>query len=189
MRFLLLASVKLNKMGYIICFPGELKVLTVLLSNFRFSLMEYSVGLGGECVTSSPRDVIVVPKISCGVAIFIWDIVVKAGGACHVFSTSVIMSDTMSGGFVGKAIKELIRKLAVDETSKARLRAKIVGGADIAGLSIGRELAGTVQMTLSREGIRIIAQDVGGVATRSAKFNLNDGSVAISYITGGTKVI
>lgn len=83
---------------------------------------------------------------------------------------------------------ELI-KLKVD---RARLRAKIFGGADIIGSnpdSVGKNNIRFIKAFLQLEGIPIVSSDVGGTVARKIFFFPQSGKVMVKRITQHTNKI
>lgn len=87
--------------------------------------------------------------------------------------------------YADSGIKETLNLMAVKGASKTRIVAKITGGAkmfEVAGGSlgnIGQRNAESVKMVLKREGIRLVAEDVGGTVARTLSFDAATGVGAI----------
>lgn len=122
-----------------------------------------------------------IEKVASGLAIVIWDPVKRRCVATHFFARDESK--------VEEKLKELISLLGIDGPQMHFLRAKIVGGADVAGLQVGRKLAVMVVNILKKLGIPIGGYDIGGNVTRDVIFDPVTGKCVVQYLIGGAKEI
>lgn len=88
--------------------------------------------------------------------------------------------------YADTGIRETVREMERRGASKNRLVAKIAGGArmfDVGGGgslgNIGQRNIESVHMTLKREGIRLLKEDVGGTAARTLLFDVATGQCCV----------
>lgn len=84
--------------------------------------------------------------------------------------------------YVDKAIDEMLRDLENQGAKAGDLEAKIVGGANMfpaAGSDIGRENVLSARQKLKEEGIKLVAESVGGHMGRSVDFSAASGIVTV----------
>jgi chemotaxis protein CheD len=130
---------------------------------------------------------------SC-IAITLYDSVNKIGCICHPMLALPITPEksdingqrsNASLRFVENAIDAMISALAKLGSSKDRLEAKIIGGANMFKVfdkdpdSIGIHNSDSAKKKLEREGIKIVSEDTGGSVGRSVDFDLNTGFVEV----------
>ena len=80
--------------------------------------------------------------------------------------------------YADTGIRETLKQMTAHGANKARITAKIAGGAkmfEVAGNgalgNIGQRNIESVRMTLRREGIRLLAENVGGSVARTLSFD------------------
>lgn len=114
---------------------------------------------------------------SC-IGICLYDPNVKLAALIHIMlpiNMEAGRKNTMK--YADTGIRETIRQMETRGARKARLTAKIAGGAkmfEIAGGgnlgNIGQRNIESVRMNLRREGIRIVSENVGGTVARTLSF-------------------
>lgn len=118
---------------------------------------------------------------SC-IGICLYDPAIKLGALIHIMlplNMEAGRKNTMK--YADTGIRETIRQMEAKGASKARLVAKIAGGAkmfeDSAGSlgNIGQRNIESVHMALKREGIRLLKEDVGGSVARTLLFDVASG--------------
>ena len=118
---------------------------------------------------------------SC-IGICLHDPVLKLGALVHIMlplNMEAGRKNTMK--YADTGIRETLRQMEAKGASKARIVAKIAGGAkmfeDNGGSlgSIGQRNIESVHMTLKREGIRLLKEDVGGSVARTLLFDVASG--------------
>ncbi len=88
--------------------------------------------------------------------------------------------------YADTGIRETLREMERRGASKSRLTAKIAGGArmfDVGGGgslgNIGQRNIESVHMTLRREGIKLLKEDVGGTTARTLLFDAATGQCCV----------
>lgn len=119
---------------------------------------------------------------SC-VAVCLWDPVLRAGGVNHFvlpYRAGPRQSSTRLGNV---AMEKLIAEMLALGSRRRDLQAKMFGGArildlpDRGGKHLGERNVDLARELLEREGIPVVAQDVGGEGGRKLIFHTGDGRV------------
>lgn len=141
----------------------------------------YSLGLG-SCI---------------GVAIY--DTSVKIGGLIHILLPTFQGFENgnhVRTKFADSGISELVDALVKAGASRARMKAKMAGGASMfmtSGTSsvheVGKRNIQSSKDTLKRLGIELIAQDTGGNKGRTIYFDIETGQLTIKTVDKTLKVI
>ena len=118
---------------------------------------------------------------SC-IGICLHDPAIKLGALIHIMlplNMEAGRKNTMK--YADTGIKETLKQMEAMGASRARITAKIAGGAkmfeDNGGSlgSIGQRNIESVRMNLKKEGIRLLKEDVGGAVARTLLFDVNSG--------------
>lgn len=114
---------------------------------------------------------------SC-IGICLYDPGVKLGALIHIMlpiNMEAGRKNTMK--YADTGIRETLRQMEAHGARKARLVAKIAGGAKMFEVSgntglgnIGQRNIESVRMNLRREGIHIVSENVGGTVARTLSF-------------------
>lgn len=129
---------------------------------------------------------------SC-IAICLYNKTKKVGGLAHIMlGKSERGADVNPLRFADKATEAMLEKMQRFGCKQENIQAKIFGGASMfSGLSkelqVGEKNIAAVREKLRQEGIRIVAEDVGGNQGRSIWFDTSDGSVVVGKVWGPTK--
>lgn len=132
---------------------------------------------------------------SC-VGIAIYDSTTKIGGLAHIMLPDSTQSRTgeNTAKFADTAIPILIKEVVKLGAVHSRLVAKIAGGSQMFDFSsssdimrIGERNAEAVKTILKKEGLRLIAEDVGGNYGRTVELILATGVYKIKTIDKGSK--
>jgi chemotaxis protein CheD len=87
--------------------------------------------------------------------------------------------------YADTGIKETIRAMELRGAKRARLTAKIAGGAkmfDVGGSAlgnIGQRNIESVKLNLKKAGVRLIKEDVGGTLARTLLFDVANGNGSV----------
>jgi chemotaxis protein CheD len=118
---------------------------------------------------------------SC-VGICLYDSHIKLGALVHIMlplNMEAGRVNTMK--YADTGIRETLRAMEARGASRVRITAKIAGGAkmfDVGGGAlgnIGQRNIESVRLTLKKEGIRLLKEDVGGSAARTLLFDVATG--------------
>lgn len=120
---------------------------------------------------------------SC-IGICLHDPAIKLGAMVHIMlplNMEAGRKNTMK--YADTGIRETLRQMEAKGASRARITAKIAGGAKMFEVSgggalgnIGQRNIESVRMTLKREGIRLLKEDVGGTVARTLLFDVASGA-------------
>jgi chemotaxis protein CheD len=147
---------------------------------------EIIVGVGTYHVAKSPRRLVCIGLGSC-VAIALHEKVQEIGGLAHAMLPYYKEGKDRINAFkyVDTSIYLMVDDLLENGGRKGDLRAKIVGGSQMFSfmghetLDIGRRNVESAKDTLKEEGIRIVAEDVGGGSGRTIYFDSKTGVIEL----------
>ncbi len=145
----------------------------------------------GEYAVSEHANGVITTILGSCIATCIWDPVRKVGGMNHIL---VARSQTSLGvnDYAGiNAMELLINGLARLGADRARLNAKVFGGARmIDGLSdIGNSNANFILEYLTAEGIPCLGKSLGGSAARQIRFFPAEGRVMQRTVAAAPEVV
>lgn len=153
------------------------------------------VGMADYKVGRSPSNLISYGLGSC-IGISLYDPVKKVGGLLHIMlpdSTQARASDNPAK-FADTGIPLMINDVVALGATKARLVAKIAGGAQMFAFSnatdimrVGNRNAEVCKQVLRRNGIRVVAEDTGGNYGRTVSIDLATGVYKVKTIDRGEK--
>ena len=152
-----------------------------------------TVGISELNVTTSPNVLVTYALGSC-VGICLYDPVTKIGGLAHIMLPSSQNSTAQNNPykFADTATVELVKRMEQNGASRARIKAKIAGGAQMfAAISnssianIGARNTAAVKEILAKLAIPILAEDTGKNYGRTLYFNTQDGTMRIKSAIKG----
>ena len=118
---------------------------------------------------------------SC-IGICLHDPVLKIGALVHIMLPLNMEAGRKSPmKYADTGIRETLKQMEAKGAARSRITAKIAGGAkmfeDSSGSlgSIGQRNIESVRLTLRKEGIRLLKEDVGGSVARTLLFDVNSG--------------
>ena len=145
---------------------------------------------GGVVAASRPTEVTTILG-SC-VSVCLWDERLRHGGMNHFLLPTAPHGQPPSGRHGDAAIPMLLRELERLGSQRLNLRAKVFGGAHMAGLpplgaapTMGQRNAELARRLLEDAGIAIIAEDLGGNAGRKLRFRTDDGMALVKTLRAG----
>ena len=148
-------------------------------------------------VCKSP-DIITTLGLGSCIGIAVYDPVTKIGGLAHIMlpDSTQIRNNLNKAKFADTGIEELIKRVTASGASKARLKAKIAGGAkmfEVSGLSdvgnIGARNAEASKAKLRELGIPLIAEDTGLNYGRTVELHCETGEFYIKSVGKPLKII
>ncbi len=156
----------------------------------RFNARIINVSPGGQEIASTAGEVLSTVLGSC-VAACLRDSTTGLGGMNHFLlpgdapgSASLPGSEDMRFGVT--AMELLINALLKRGAVRSRLEAKVFGGATMlienGGASVGSRNASFVLAFLAREGIPVLAQDLGGSLPRRANYEPASGRAWVNHL-------
>ena len=122
---------------------------------------------------------------SC-IGICLYDPVVKLGGLVHIMlPLNMETGRTNTMKYADTGIRETVRQMESKGAQRARITAKIAGGAKMFEVSggnmgnIGQRNIESVHLNLKKEGIRLLKEDVGGTTARTLLFDVASGLACV----------
>lgn len=141
-----------------------------------------TVGIADMKMAKSSGVLITYALGSC-IGICLHDPGIKLGAMVHIMlplNMEEGRKNTMK--YADTGIRETLRQMEAKGASRARITAKIAGGAKMFEMSggnlgnIGQRNIESVHMNLKREGIRLLKEDVGGSVARTLLFDVASGA-------------
>jgi chemotaxis protein CheD len=122
---------------------------------------------------------------SC-IGICLYDPLVKLGAMIHIMLPLNMETGRKNAlKYADTGIRETLRQMEAKGASRARITAKIAGGARMFEVkggnlgNIGQRNIESVHMQLKKEGIRLLKEDVGGSVARTLLFDVSNGMACI----------
>ncbi|GAB6281111.1 MAG: chemotaxis protein CheD [Thermovirga sp.] len=162
-------------------------------------VQEYShnVGMGDTLITHVPGLLSSLGLGSC-LALVLYDVSAEIAGMVHImlprtFQSTRNNSVDKPGKFADRAIRNLVEEMQKQGASKARLKAKLAGGAKMFSissashlLSIGEQNISVVLEELELLMIPLEGQETGGTRGRSVTFFTESWQMEVRTIGQGT---
>lgn len=153
-----------------------------------------TIGISDLKVCRKP-DVLVTYALGSCVGICLIDAVAGVGGMSHIMlpdSTQAVNGAATPMRFADTAIPMLVHEMTLMGASRARLKAKIAGGAVMFStasdrFNIGERNVNAVKDVLRHEGIPIVAQDTGLDYGRTVFFYTDTGVMEVKAAAKGVK--
>lgn len=158
----------------------------------------YHVGMADLVVVSAPAKLVTLGLGSC-IGLVVFDSVAKVAGMVHIMLPDSRGAKTIEkvGKFADTAVPALLDEMIKKGASKARMKAKIAGGAQMFALpgaqtdflAVGaRNVKETTDM-LAKVGIPLIASDTGGNKGRTVEFSTDTWILTIKTLGKGKSEI
>lgn len=148
-----------------------------------------------DLAVSRADDVIATIGLGSCVAIMLYDRATSVGGLAHILLPSEGLSRDRSNlaKFPGTAVPALVKEMKA-LGARGPMTAKIVGGASMfaallpsGGINMGERNIEATRSVLERNGLPIIAEDIGGEYGRSVYFHLKTGKVQVKSLKMGNR--
>lgn len=158
---------------------------------------EIRVGIADAKIISAPDSIMTIGLGSC-VGIALYDTVKKITALIHIMlpDSHAFKKVTNPYKFADLAIPLILEEMIKRGCAKRNLVAKIAGGASMFKFSeksinsdIGNRNIEAVKKAITREGITVASEDVGGSKGRSMFVESETGRVLIRIVGEGTKEI
>ena len=141
-----------------------------------------SIGIADMKMAQREGELITYALGSC-VGVALYDPVIKLGALVHVMlPLNMETGRTSPLKYADTGIRETLRRMELQGAKRSRIVAKIAGGArmfDTPGCgslgNIGQRNIESAHMTLKRENIRLLKEDVGGTVARTMLFDVATG--------------
>ena len=157
--------------------------------------MQSVVPIGDMRIGQTPNLLVTDALGSC-LCLTVYDAVVRVGGLLHaMLPLSKINSEKAALNpfmFVDTGIQELFQALSETGTNKKRWVVKAVGCGNPMGakevFKIGERNYRVLREMLSKEGVRLAAEDIGGTKSRKVELDLASGQTIVRS-NGNTRVL
>lgn len=155
------------------------------------------VGMAEMAVARNPT-ILAAHSLGSCVGVILYDPLMKIGGLAHIMMPDIDQAKAKKNKakFANTAIEILLKKMHRSGAEKRRIKAKIVGGADMffnvnssGQMKIGEKNTLAVKKELKKEKVKIVAEDTGGNSGRSIRFLTETGNVIVKTILHGEKEI
>ena len=151
----------------------------------RASQMKRLAVLQGEVKVSSNPNLELTTVLGSCVAICLYDETVQLGGMNHYLLSTGGEAGGQEKKYGFYAFEYLLNGILKRGGSRMNLQGKVFGGASIGGKfgNLGPLNAAFALETLEREGIKCVAQELGGSQARKLRFIPTTGEVKLMRIT------
>ena len=149
--------------------------------------MENKITIGiADMKMAQKEGMLVTYALGSCIGICLYDPLIKLGALIHIMlplNMETGRKNTMK--YVDTGLRETLKQMEAKGASRARITAKIAGGAkmfEINGGSlgnIGQRNIESVHMNLKKEGIRLLKEDVGGSIARTLLFDVSNGMACV----------
>ncbi len=154
-----------------------------------------SVGMAEIKVSKTADDQIVALGLGSCIGVCMYDRKQRIAGMAHVMlPESQGRKKSQEGKFADTAVPALIEAMEAAGASRRDLLCAIGGGAEVFSfgndnptLAIGKRNAASVKEALKAEGIRLVAEDVGGNVGRTVTIEVGAGRITVRPVGGGQK--
>lgn len=145
----------------------------------------------GELRVAHAGAILVTLGLGSCVAIALYDPERRIGGLGHVLLPEPTGSrhSEQPGRFASTAVAPLLELMEAEGASRERIYARLAGGAAMfPGLvpngfrNLGMRNVEAARAALSRAGVPVVAEDVGGAHGRSMHFRIEDGQIRVTSL-------
>ncbi len=147
---------------------------------------DWSVGIAEMKTAKSPDRLTAIGLGSC-VGVAVWDGDSGWGALAHIMlpAQNTLSRAPVRGKYADTAVEWLLAELVQKGVDQGRLKAKLVGGANMFNsiqynpLPVGTRNVMACREELTKRGIPVLGEDVGGFKGRSIVFSPQDGRLVI----------
>jgi len=145
-------------------------------------MIEHRLNIG-DVVTSSRKVAYTCLGLGSCIGLFIQDRLTRLSGGAHIFlpGTDKISFESVKFYSVTAAIHEMCRQLRAKGSTLEALRAKVTGGANVLRVhsDTGERNIESVLRELTMNRIYVAGTDVGGVYSRTVRFESESGLMTV----------
>jgi chemotaxis protein CheD len=154
------------------------------------------VGISEIKISCSPDDILITYSLGSCIGVAAYDPITRVGGMIHYMLPLSQISPEKAAGkpgmFADTGVPELLREMIACGAAKERLIVKVAGGAQLMDqnkfFNIGERNFLILRKILWKNNILIKGSDVGGVISRTLRFELETGKVTVKSINGETEL-
>jgi chemotaxis protein CheD len=144
-----------------------------------------TVGIGGLEVSSDPDALLVTHALGSCIAVIAWDPQRRVGGMLHfqlpASSLAPSRARTEPGAFADIGIPLLFETMYAQGARRTGLVVKVAGGGSFhpVGMDVGQRNQEMMRTVLAHAHVGVIAEDLGGSKSRTARLYVGTGRVTI----------
>ncbi len=153
------------------------------------------VGMAEMAVCRSQEGTLIALGLGSCIGICAYDARAQISGMSHVVLPESSPNTTQTGKFADTAVPLLIQRMVEMGANKHSIRVVLAGGAQLfvgtqtgARMDVGPRNAAAVKAALTKCGICLHAEDLGGNSGRTVTL-LKDGTVRVKVLGKGEKII
>jgi chemotaxis protein CheD len=154
------------------------------------------IGISEIQTSANIEDVLITYSLGSCIGVTMYDPVTKVGGMIHyMLPLSKVSPDkalAKPGMFADTGIPALLKEMFNRGASKGRLIVKVAGGSQLMDqnkiFNIGERNFLILRKLLWKNNILIKAEDVGGMKSRTLRFEINTGRVTIKSSQGEVEI-
>ena len=158
----------------------------------------YLLGMADMVVANAPAKLVTLGLGSC-IGLVVFDSVAKVAGMVHIMlpDSRGAQGNEKIGKFADTAIPAMVDQMIKKGASKARMKAKIAGGAQMFALpgasaeflSVGSRNVKETTAGLAKMGIVLVASDTGGNKGRTVEFSTENWMLKVKTLGKGVTEI
>ncbi len=156
------------------------------------------LGMADLMVVSAPIKLITLGLGSC-IGLVVYDSFAKIAGMAHIMlpDSRGLHASEKVGKFADTAVPAIIEEMLKKGATRARIKAKIAGGAQMFSLpgasaeflTVGAKNVSETKKRLARLGIALIASDTGGNKGRTIEFSTSNWMLKVKTLGKGVSEI
>lgn len=150
------------------------------------------VGLGEVKISGQREDVLFCPGIGSCVAVCAYDFSCGLAGLFHCVLPES-NGNSSSHKYADSGIEVLLKEIQKAGAAACNVKARVVGGASVlsnnSDLDIGKKNVDAVLKHLEKFSVPVVGRDTGGNLSRTVRFYVYNGQVAVSSVSGKEKII
>ncbi|PIE21956.1 MAG: chemotaxis protein CheD [Planctomycetota bacterium] len=153
----------------------------------RSTLHERSQSVAIGCIAWGLAPGVLRAVLGSCVGISVYDPGAKAGALAHCLLPEGDQEDAPPAKFVASALSPLIEAAVESGARREALRVKLAGGAALftgsaKGQGLGARNVEMARKAIAQEGLKIVAESVGGEKGRVMEFDLETGKASVKVI-------
>lgn len=153
------------------------------------------IGIGDCRVSAGGSDELITYALGSCIGIAVYDPAAQVGGLLHFLLPNSSLDRAKAEAnpylFADSGIPLLFRQAYAQGAKKERLVTRLVGGSQMTvtgGIwNVGEKNTSAARQILSRAGVRIQSEAVGGKAARTVRLHVKTGEMSITEISGNSK--
>ncbi len=145
------------------------------------------VGVADMIASNDANAELVTYSLGSCLGVTVYDPLIKVGGLLHLMlpdsSIDAVKASTVPSMFVDTGVPRLFKTIFNLGANRNRVIIKVAGGAQFLDqqrtFNIGERNIRAFEEIIARNGVAIYARDLGGISSRTLRFDLATGNVSI----------